>query len=196
MVQTGHRAEIDARSNVLYGALNSGMVILAYVLAIFLALLYIKHFHDIDVWHILATSLSSARIPFASDVLGFAEFLIEDFIITTVVLALVYAAFISNYQFKIEGDKVFFKRGFLFLKKEEFELEDVEQVYVENYPFFKSTGQLCIKALDEDIIKLPYVKKAEEIKKQIIEKVKKRHQELEMEEILHAPIKVMSWKPQ
>lgn len=191
-----NQAEMDVRSNVLLGALNSALIILVYFFIIVLGYMYVKYFHGIDIITIFSSSLTSTPLPFGAEIFSFMGFLVEDFLVTVAVLALIYAAFISNYQVKIKDNKLMYKRGFLFLQKESFELEDIEQVFTENYPFFKNTKRLCIKALDEDLISIPYVKNASKIRSRLIESVKLRHHNLEIKDLLQSPIKVMDWKPQ
>lgn len=183
-------------SNILLGAINAAMVIAVYVGIIFLTHLFLVEVHDINIIQMITQSISLASIPFIAKIMEFLGFLFENVIIDTIILALFYAAYISNYEIKIEKDTLTLKKGFLIVDVDEIKLDNIEQVYTERYTFFYSTKQLCMRTLDEDIIKIPYVPNADELKKILIEKVKAYNAHIKTTEELHAPVRSVALNPQ
>jgi len=186
---------ISVKSNIFLAMLNAVLILSTYLLVIVGTLFYLKQFHEIDLVGLLISSFLSIKLPILGPALSLMAKLLEDFIMHSFVLALIYGAFISNYEIKIDQDYLHWKKGFLLVNVNKFKLEDVEQVYTVRYTFFPKTKKLYIKALDEDIFKIPYVRNADEVKINLIQLVKKRHIELETQELLHTPIKTLDYNP-
>ena len=185
----------SVKSNILLGALNLFLILGTYLLVLFVGHLFLREVHGVDILKLLTES-SLIAVPLMSEMFVFLEFLIEGIIVHTAIFALIYAAYISNYEIRLDKDFLHVKKGFLFIDITKIDLNNVERVYTEKYAFFQETKQLCIKSLDEEIIKIPYVPKADEFKNMLVKSVKEHNMNIETTKVLQEPIRVTAPHPQ
>ncbi len=168
-------------------ALNGFLVLLTYFFTVVLGVLMLKYWHGIDLVGLLL-DLWPRNIPFGSEFLSFLKTLVEHFLIAVFVFGLFHAAVISNNELRILEDSLQYTKGLLMVETGEVDWSDVRQVYTEDYPFFWNTKKLVVKSLSAETLEFPYVRSAEEVKSEILNRVKERSEEDEVESMLQRPI--------
>jgi hypothetical protein len=184
--------EQEVHSNIYLAAVDVVVSLGVYAGVIVLCFSYLDWVHGIDVVGIVGDALEAPYTPFFGDLFRFTESLMEELITSAFLIGAVYAAYIANNGLTVSEEMIRYRKGFLRLKTGSIPMRDVQRVYTKGYVFFPRTKKLCVEALDEDTITVPYVRFADDVKESILKRVRKARVEKQTEMLLQRPITVDS----